>query len=53
MMSNGDGAAAKATNAAKSGAQAAKVAANFVPSKEDYQKVRRVCMHKRLVLTRL
>lgn len=39
MMSNGDGAAAKATNAAKSGAQAAKVAANFVPSKEDYQKV--------------
>lgn len=39
MMSNGDGAAAKAKNAAKSGAQAAKVAANFVPSKEDYQKV--------------
>ena len=26
--------------AAKSGAQAAKVATNFVPSKEDYQKVR-------------
>ena len=39
MMSNGDGAAAKATNAAKSGVQAAKVAANFVPTKEDYQKV--------------
>ena len=33
--------AKEAGTALKSGAQAAKVAANFVPTKEDYQKVRR------------